>query len=117
MERIRAALHRRADPEPFVLGELTIDYDRRRVSVGGGRVELTAAEYELLRVLSLNAGRVLTFDTLMRQVWGSRAYANQKLVRAFVKKLRQKLGEDARKPVYLFNERGVGYRMARPGEL
>ena len=115
--RIRAALHRRADPDPFVLGELTIDYDRRRVSVGGVRVELTATEYELLRVLSLNAGRVLTFDNLMRQVWGSRAYANQKLVRAFVKKLRQKLGEDARKPAYLFNERGVGYRMARPGEL
>ncbi|MYI99805.1 MAG: response regulator [Gemmatimonadetes bacterium] len=114
--RIRAALHRRADPEPFVLGKLNIDYDRRRVSVGGVRVELTATEYELLRVLSLNAGRVLTFDTLMRQVWGSRAYANQKLVRAFVKKLRQKLGDDARKPVYLFNERGVGYRMARPGE-
>jgi len=115
--RIRAALHRRADPEPFVLDKLTIDYDRRRVSVGGLRVDLTATEYELLRVLSLNAGRVLTFDTLMRQVWGSRAYANQKLVRAFVKKLRQKLGEDARKPTYLFNERGVGYRMARAGEL
>ena len=115
--RIRAALHRRADPEPFVLGELTIDYDRRRVTAGGVRVDLTATEYELLRVLSINAGRVLTFDTLMRQVWGTRAYANQKLVRAFVKKLRQKLGDDARKPAYLFNERGVGYRMARPGEL
>ena len=114
--RIRAALHRRADPEPFVLGKLTIDYDRRRVSVDGVRVDLTATEYELLRVLSLNAGRVMTFDTLMRQVWGSRAYANQKLVRAFVKKLRQKLSDDARKPTYLFNERGVGYRMARPGE-
>ena len=114
--RIRAALHRRADPEPFVLGKLTIDYDRRRVSVDGVRVDLTATEYELLRVLSLNAGRVMTFDTLMRQVWGSRAYANQKLVRAFVKKLRQKLSDDARQPTYLFNERGVGYRMARPGE-
>ncbi len=114
--RIRAALHRRTDPDPFVLGKLTIHYDRRRVSIAGVRADLTATEYELLRVLSLNAGRVLTFDTLMRQVWGARAYANPKLVRAFVKKLRQKLGDDARKPAYLFNERGVGYRMARPGE-
>ena len=114
--RIRAALHRRADPDPFVLGELAIHYDRRRVSIGGVRVDLTATEYELLRVLSLNAGRVLTFDTLMRQVWGTRAYANPKLVRAFVKKLRHKLGDNADKPIYIFNERGVGYRMARPGE-
>ena len=114
--RIRAALHRRADPDPFVLGELAIHYDRRRVSIGGVRVDLTATEYELLRVLSLNAGRVLTFATLMRQVWGTRAYANPKLVRAFVKKLRHKLGDNADMPVYIFNERGVGYRMARPGE-
>ena len=53
-----AALRRRADPDPFVLGELAIDYERRRVSVAGRDVELTATEYELLRVLSTNAGRV-----------------------------------------------------------
>ena len=56
--RIRAVLRRRAEPEPFVLGELAIDYDRRRVSVARHAVELTATEYELLRVLSQNAGRV-----------------------------------------------------------
>ena len=113
--RIRAALRRRTKPEPFVLGELIIDYDQRRVSVAGRTVELTATEYELLRVLSLGAGRVLPHDLLLRQVWAGRAYGEpKKLVRAFIKKLRRKLGDDANTPVYIFNERGVGYRMSTP---
>ena len=70
--RIRAALRRRADPDPFVLGELTIDYDLRRVTVAGQEVELSATEYELLRVLSLGAGRVATCDALLRRVWSGR---------------------------------------------
>ena len=64
--RIRAALRRRADPVPMVLGDLAIDYDRRRVSVARRAVELTATEYELLRVLSLNAGRVSTYPATGR---------------------------------------------------
>ena len=114
--RIRAALRRRADPIPMVLGDLAIDYDRRRVSVAGRAVELTATEYDLLRVLSLNAGRVSTYDTLLRRVWGARGHGDPKLVRAIVKRLRRKLGDDAADPAYILNERGVGYRMARPGE-
>ena len=113
--RIRAALRRCTEPDPFVLGELTIDYTRRQVRVAGRTVELTATEYELLRVLPLSAGRVLPHDLLLRQVWAGRAYGEpKKLVRAFVKKLRQKLGDDANAPAYIFNERGVGYRMATP---
>ena len=113
--RIRAALRRRTEHDPFVLGELTINYARRRVSIAGRNVELTATEYELLRVLSLGAGRVLTHNSLLRQVWAGRAYGEpKKLVRAFIKKLRRKLGDDANTPVYIFNERGVGYRMATP---
>ena len=112
--RIRAALRRWSDPEPFALGELTIDYDRRQVMLAGRPLELTATEYELLHVLSLYAGRVLTYDTLLRRVWGGRNYGDPILVRAFVKKLRQKLGDDANKPVYILTERGVGYRMAQP---
>ena len=114
--RIRAVLRRRADPIPMVLGDLAIDYDRRRVSVAGRAVELTATEYDLLRVLSLNAGRVSTYDTLLRRVWGARGHGDPKLVRAIVKRLRRKLGDDAADPAYILNERGVGYRMARPGE-
>ena len=68
--RVQAALRRRAEPsEPFRLGDLAIDYGGRRVTLAGRRVELTATEYELLRVLSVNAERVMTHDSLLRQVW------------------------------------------------
>ena len=62
-----AALRGRAEPEPFVLGELAIHYDARRVTVAGKAVELTATEFELLRVLSLAAGRVATYETLLHR--------------------------------------------------
>ena len=115
--RVRAALRRWAAPDPFVLGELTIDHDRRRVTLAGRALELTVTEYNLLRVLALNAGRVTTYDTLLRQVWSGRNHGDPKLVRAFIKKLRQKLGDDANAPAYIMTERGIGYRMARPGEV
>ena len=116
MARIRAALRRRSNQAPFVLGELAIDYDRRRVSVAGRPVTLTATEFELLRVLAQGAGRVLTHQALLRQVWAGRSTANPKIVRAYVKRLRNKLGDDPARPAWIFNERGVGYRMPRPGE-
>ena len=111
--RVRAALRQRAGPEPFVLGELVIRYDRRRVALAGRRVQLTATEYELLRVLSVNLGRVLTYDSLLRQAWRGRHSGDPdpKLVRAVVKRLRRKLGDDAANPTYICNERGVGYFM------
>ncbi len=112
--RVRAALRRHEAPEPFVLGEIAIDYEQRRVTVGGEAVELTATEYELLRVLSLDAGRVVDFDTLLRRVWAKRDNADANLVRIFVRNLRRKLGDSAASPAYIFNQRGVGYRMARP---
>ena len=113
--RVRAALGRSERPEPFVLGALAIDYARRRVTVGGDPVALTATEYELLRVLSLDAGRVVPFDTLIERIWkGKGADANR--VRIFVRNLRRKLGDDAEHPDYVFSERGVGYRMPDPGE-
>ncbi|MCY3844719.1 MAG: response regulator, partial [Acidobacteria bacterium] len=82
--RIAAALRRRAEPDLFVLGELAIDYVHRRVTLGGRPLDLTATEYELLRVLSLGAGRVATYDALLRRVWSGRSHANPKLVRAYV---------------------------------
>ena len=116
--RIRAALRRRSNPVPFVLGELAIDYDRRRVSVAGRPVTLTPTEYELLRVLAQGAGRVLTHEALLRQVWAGTQtqQSHPKIVRAYVKRLRHRLGDDAARPAWIVNERGVGYRMARPGE-
>ena len=114
--RVRAALRRRTGAEPFVLGDLAIHYEQRRVSVAGRAVQLTATEFELLRVLSANAGRVLTYDSLLRQVWAARESANAMLVRAVVKRVRKKLKDQATRPAYIFTERGVGYRMPRPGD-
>ena len=112
--RIGAALRSRAKPDPFVLRDLTIDYEERRVTVAGRSVRLTATEYDLLRVLSHYPRRVKTYDYLTRQVWGRAESGGPDLVRTFVKKLRQKLGDDSTRPVYILNERGVGYRMDAP---
>jgi len=115
--RIRAALRNRAEPGPFELGELAIDYDRRRVTVAGSPVEVTATEYEVLRVLSVNAGRVETHRSLLRQAWSRhQGPVNPKLVHAVVQRLRRKLGEDGTRATYILTERGVGYRMPEPGD-
>ena len=102
-------------PDLFVLGDLRLRYDQRLVTMAGRKVELTATEYELLRELSQNAGRVLTYDRLLRTVWGQRGANNPGPVRTFVKKLRRKLGDDAASPAYILTERAVGYRMPEPG--
>ena len=115
--RVRAVLRRRAGAKPFVLGDLAIDYEHRRVTLAGRSLELTLTEYELLRALSLNAGRVSTYESLLRQVWRGRDSADTQLVRNFAKKLRRKLGDDSARPAWIFNVRGLGYRMARPDEM
>ena len=115
--RVRASLRRRTGPEraaprePFLLGDLAIDYGQRRVTVGGRPVTLTETEYRLLYELSINAGRVLTRDQIMDRVWAARATTDTRVVRAYVKRLREKLGETAANPTYIFNEPRVGYRM------
>ena len=114
---MRAALRLRARPASFVLGDLAIDYDRRRVSLAGRPLELTVTEYELLCVLSRHAGKVVTHETLFQQVWGDRhADSATAAARTYVKKLRSKLGDDALRPTYILNERGVGYRMPAPSD-
>ena len=112
--RVGAALRRVAQPEPFEFNGLAIDDEARRVTVDGREVRCTATEYELLRVLSLNAGRVVTYETLVRRVWNNRAAGDANLVRNVIKKLRAKIGEDSENPTWIFNVRGVGYRMPRP---
>ena len=114
--RVRAALRRRAGPERFLLGDLAIHYEQRRVTVAGRSVRLTSSEYELLRLLSINPGRVLTSETLLRQVRGVRDAGDSTVVRTLVKKLRRKLGDDAARPAYIQTERGVGYRIATPAD-
>ena len=115
--RIRAALRKRAlflqthIREPFVLGDLTVDYVDNRVTVSNRTVALTPTEYKLVFELSTNAGHVLTYDQLSRVVWGEDYLDNRGLLRSFVKSIRQKLGDDARNPAYLFTESGRGYRL------
>ena len=120
--RIRAALRRRATPvqteppEPFVLGGLTIDYAERVVTVTGRRVQLTATEYKLLFELSAAAGRVLTYEQLLRRAWGPLYSTDVRIVHTYVKQLRGKLGDDARHPTYIFTEPRVGYHMPNPNQ-
>ena len=114
--RVRAALRHRARAETFVLGDLLVDYGRRRVSVAGRYVPLTATEFDLLRVLALKAGRVVTTEALLRQVWSRRGADDNDRVRTVVKKLRAKLGDHAADPAYVFTQHGVGYRIGDPGE-
>ena len=120
--RIKAALRKREAPEwaepsePYVLGELAVDYAERRVTLAGRPVQLTAIEYGLLFELSANAGRVLTYDRLLQRVWGLRRSGDSRRVRTAAKQLRRKLGDDANNPTYILNEPRVGYRMAKGQE-
>ena len=115
--RIRAVLRRREpnrpdEPdEPFVLGELKIDFPKHAVSLAGRPIVLTATEYKMLFELAVNPGRVLDHDHLLKQVWGAVNSGDAGLVRTVVKRLRGKLGEDASRPNYIFTHSGVGYRM------
>ena len=117
--RIRAALRRRAasEPsEPYVLGDLTIDYAERRVTLAGRPLPLIAMEYRLLAELSANSGRVLTYEHLLERVWGEKSSGDVRPMRTIVSKLRRKLGDDADNPTYIFTEPRVGYRMPKVEE-
>ncbi len=117
--RIAAALRRREVPEtlePYVLGDLTIDYAERRLTLAGRQVRLLPMEYRMLAELSTNAGRVLTYQHLLDRVWGERGGDDLRPMRTIVRKLRQKLGDDAGNPTYIFTEPRVGYRMAKGEE-
>ncbi len=103
-----------APSELYVRGDLTIDYVQRMVSVAGQPVRLTAIEYDLLRELSIHAGRVLTHQHLLQRVWGKTQTATPQVIRTHLNRLRRKLGEDADNPTYIFAEPRVGYRMERP---
>ena len=113
--RIRAALRRRATPEPserYVLGDLTIDYAGRRAIVAGRPVYLTPTEYRVLVELSANAGRVLTYERLLDRVWGGKG-DDLRPLRTIVGRLRSKLEDHAGIPTYIFTEPRVGYRMPK----
>ena len=118
--RIKAVLRKREArvainvQRPFSLGDLTIDYVDRVVTVGGRQLQLTPTEFKLLREFSTNAGRVLSHDHLLRRVWDSEYFDDTQVVRTFVKNLRRKLGDTGSSPKYILTEPRVGYRMPKP---
>ncbi|MDE0137483.1 MAG: response regulator [bacterium] len=109
-----AAAHPHGGMEPYTYGDLVINHLERAVTMSGKPVRLTPTEYKLLFELSRHPGRVLTHDQLLRSVWSEDHPADQRLLRSFIKNVRQKLGDDARNPSYIFTQSGVGYHLAKP---
>ena len=114
--RVALALRRQSPAAQFRIGELAFDRTKSRVTLAERPLRLTRTEYRLLHALSLDAGGVATYETLMRRVWGEKGGGNMEALRSAVAKLRRKLGDDARKPRYVIGERGLGYRMPEPDE-
>lgn len=116
LARLRAALRHRLQqegtPPVFRAGQVTVDLTRRIVTVADAEVKLSPKEYDLLRVLVRNAGRVLTHQMLLKEVWGPAHVHDTPYLRVYVRQLRQKLGDDAAAPTLILSEPGVGYRLA-----
>ncbi|MCY3646807.1 MAG: ATP-binding protein [Chloroflexi bacterium] len=101
-----------AEPDgPFALDQLTIDYAKRRASIGGQELQLTELEYRTLVELAMHAGQARSHAELLRAVWGPGNSGRAGAVRTIVKQLRRKLGDDANNPTYIINEPRYGYRM------
>ncbi|HBY92763.1 MAG: response regulator transcription factor [Ardenticatenaceae bacterium] len=117
LARVRAVLRRTAPAETiartaYAAGDLVVDFESRRVTLNEEPVELTPIEYRLLAHLALNAGKVLTYRALLQAVWGPEYGDEKEYVWTYIRRLRQKLGEDQDQPRYLLTEPGVGYRLA-----
>ncbi len=114
MARLRVAVRRTApaESEPiFSLEGLQVDLARRRVTSQEKEVQLTPTEYDLLRVMVLNAGKVLTHRQLLRQVWGLGYEEEMHLLRVNISNLRRKIEPEPNRPYYIVTEPGVGYRL------
>ena len=117
--RVKAALRRsrmvgapaeRGDEGPIVHGELTIDFDRRLVTLARRGDPVTYVEFEILGALARSPGRVLTRETLLEHVWGDSEYRDPRTVDVHIRHLREKIERDPKEPEFLFTVRGVGYR-------
>ncbi len=120
LARIRAAIRHTRTPASsdalantglFRAGELTIDYGKRRVFIAGRDAGLTQNEYKLVALLGLHAGKVLTYDYLIRELWGPSARSDNQILRVNMANIRRKIEKNPAQPVYIFTEVGVGYRM------
>ena len=121
LARIRAALrHTRTASENgeaartgrYHVGELEIDYLKHRVSVSGSEVHLTPNEFKIIALLGRHAGRVMTYKSMLRELWGPSASSDNKILRVHMASIRRKIEPNPNEPRYIFTEVGVGYRMA-----
>jgi DNA-binding response OmpR family regulator len=114
--RVKAALRRsRMGAETsgdgaIECGDLTVDFDRRLVTLGSEEIRVTYVEFEILGALARSPGRVLTREILLEHVWGDSDYRDPRTVDVHIRHLREKLERDPKEPEYLFTVRGVGYR-------
>ena len=114
MARMRVAMRRLANKsdEPVLqVDDLKMDLSRRLVTVSEKEISLTPTEYDILRLLMQNAGKVLTHHHLLRQVWGTAYESEMHLLRVNISNLRRKIEPDPARPHYLVTESGVGYRL------
>ena len=96
----------------FVTGDLTIDYDKHQVLMNGQNAGLTVNEYKIVALLGKYAGKVLTYDFIIRELWGPKAKTDNQILRVNMANIRRKIEKNPAEPEYLFTEVGVGYRMA-----
>lgn len=95
----------------FTAGELTIDYDKHQVLLRGENAKLTVNEYKIVSLLGKYAGKVLTYDFIIRELWGPKARTDNQILRVNMANIRRKIEADPGRPEYIFTEVGVGYRM------
>jgi len=116
LARLRAALRRTqpASGSTVEIGELRIDFAKRLVTVAGRVVSLTPTEYDLLRLLAQNEGKLLTHPAILREVWGPAYREESNYLHVYVSQLRRKLEPDPARPRYLLTQPGVGYRLVDP---
>ena len=120
MARVKAVLRRMAMPAPssrapsFRSGELEVDFAQQEARLRGERMDLTPTEYKLLYHLVRNAGHILQHGTLLAKVWGREYVDEVDYIRVYVRRLRDKLGDDPDSPRYIRTERGLGYRFIDP---
>ncbi|MDF2502344.1 MAG: kdpE 1 [Anaerosporomusa subterranea] len=114
LARMRVCLRRSSltDSEPIVqCGDLSVDFVQRRVLVGEREIKLTPTEYELMKILAQNAGRVMTHQQLLKAIWGNAYSEDTHYIRVYIGQLRRKIEPDPTQPRYIVTESGVGYRL------
>lgn len=122
LARIRTALRHsqmsasspKSSESVYRYGDLTINFDKRLVTIADREIHLTQIEYKLVSLLALNAGRVLTYDFIINHIWGPYADSNNQILRVNMAHIRRKMEENPADPKYISTEIGVGYRMREP---